>query len=77
MQLQNELNKLTKKELINLIMNKGMFLRIEKRDITLIRIETLYMKAETDGKKPLIIWTNTITAIIWNGAKHYRTTAKP
>lgn len=53
MQLQSELNKLTKKELINLIMSKGMFLRIEKRDITLIKIETLSRKAEIDGKKAL------------------------
>ncbi len=53
MQLQNELKKLTKQELIYLIINKGMFLRTEKRDITLIRIETLSMKAETDGQKAL------------------------
>ena len=53
MQLQDELKKLTKQELINLIASKGLFLRIEKRDIIMIKIETLSMKAETDGKKAL------------------------
>lgn len=53
MQLQDELKKLTKHELINLIASKGLFLRIEKRDIIMIKIETLSRKAEIDGKKAL------------------------
>jgi len=53
MQLQDELNKLTKPELISLMMSKGIFLRVEKRDIIMVKIETLSIKAERDGKKAL------------------------
>ena len=53
MQLQDELKKLTKQELINLFASKGLFVRIEKKDIVLIKIESLSKKADIDGKKAL------------------------
>ena len=53
MQLQNELKKLTKQELINLFASKGLFFMIEKKDIILIKIESLSEKADIDGKKAL------------------------
>ena len=53
MQLQDELNKLTKPELISLVMSKGIFLRVEKRDILMVKIETLSKKAEIDSQKAL------------------------
>ena len=53
MKTQDELNKLTKPELISLMMSKGIFMRVEKRDIIMVKIETLSKKAEVDGKKAL------------------------
>ena len=53
MNLQRELSKLTKPELINLLMHKGIFLKVEKRDILRVRIETLSKKAEIFSKKAL------------------------
>ena len=53
MPLQDELNKLTKPELISLMMSKRIFLRVEKRDIMMVKIETLSKKAEIDGQKAL------------------------
>lgn len=47
MNLSEELQKLSKPELIALFMNKGLFLRLEINDITKAKIDVLSPKADT------------------------------